>query len=63
MSTTNTNNPDPKSGPKYPHDTDNVKQHQDRQVEERKHSLQSGNNAGRNNISPGRSGKRGGRDG
>ncbi|MES2604013.1 MAG: hypothetical protein V4603_03690 [Pseudomonadota bacterium] len=34
------------------HDTDNIKQHQDRQSKERKHSGQSGSNAGRNNISP-----------
>lgn len=48
MATTNSRNP----GGTGPHDSDNQKQQQARQSEERKHSLQSGSNAGRNNHSP-----------
>jgi hypothetical protein len=48
------NNPNPGADQKYQGDSDNRKQHQDRQADERKHSVQSGSNAGRNNIGPGR---------
>jgi hypothetical protein len=57
MTNTNVNNPNGKNpnpgvDQKYQGDSDNRKQHQDRQADERKQSLQSGSNAGRNNIGP-----------